>query len=130
MTNYIASGLAGFVAALAVVFGVQGISHSSTGPAASPEPAPIAAAVCAKPDTVVRQVHELANHDPSLPGWRYEARYQDKDTRYDLTWRPGGTVVAVEELRGTKVTARVEFLPDELAACVAGKTVEVIHEGN
>ena len=108
------------------------VSINNQTKARSVETQPVAAEVCWRPQTTIKLIETVApGHDQVVPGKRYEARYQDANVRYDITWRPDSEAVAVEMLKGATFSAHAEQLnSDQMAACVVSKRVEVIKEAD
>ena len=79
--------------------------------------------ICERPETEVFLVTGIGG------GQRYEAKYETPEVRYDMTWQPDGAVVAVEELRGAAFEVRPEQIGPDFQACIDGKNVIPIEEG-
>lgn len=91
-----------------------------------------AAEICERPETDVYLVTAPNGEQ------RYQARYEVLDadgvpvngeSRYDLTWLPGGTIVVVEETKGREFDQWHEQTLDGFwTACVAAKDVTPVEE--
>ena len=89
-----------------------------------------AADICNLPETKFFLVEGVGDNR------RFEAKYEIKDLdgvaigpRYDLVWRPEGSVISVEELNGSDFSFRPEQVTQEFLDCVASKNVIPIVEG-
>jgi len=71
--------------------------------------------LCLLPQAVIT----LAVNHHNQP--EYHAKVELADARYDLTWQVGGSVVAVEELRGKDFVAWAGQADSKFWACVNAK---------
>lgn len=105
---------------LAAMLGLH--QGGDSGPAAhSPQPVTILD-ICQRPATTFKLVQ--TENGPQMQG-----KYDAADVRYDLTWQPSGTVVAIEALYGANFVASVEQITPAFTDCVNAKGWQIQERG-
>lgn len=120
--DIVIAGAASGLTALGLLIGISGSDGGSKSPhPASPTGISIEE-ICRKTETTIRLVQ-------TENGPQFQAKYDTQDIRYDLTWQPSGTVVAVEQLSGGFFVPSVQQLTPEFQKCVDDKGYQIVPRG-
>ena len=109
----------GLMAINGVFNATEAVPRIRVGPPAAPASQEMAIAICERHAT---QFTFVSTPTDSY----YEAKYDVlNEPRFDLTWRPNGTVVAVERTDGRTFDAWAEQIDDQFLRCISTREFTV-----